>query len=349
MNLGSQYTHAGRPKDAERVLLRGLHLADSLGLTSDRTYTLLALAQALEAEGNPAAALTWYKKHVQAMDSLNVQERDQRLAELTTRFETEKKEKELIASREQELISKQETEGQRSQKIFWLIGALFLGGLAIVLWNRVRTKRSHVAELELRNAEVLRQKERAEESDKAKDRFLANMSHELRTPLNAITGFTDLLLHDATDERHRRFLTTIRNAGDNLLVMINNVLDLGRIEAGRYSLRNEPFDLHRCVHLCVDMLHSRAMDQENELLLRIQEDVPKSVLGDSARLTQIILNLVGNALKFTSKGRVELDVAHVKEGVRFIVRDSGIGIPKDKLPNIFDRFSQVHDGDRRQY
>ncbi len=349
LGLGDVYTQAGRYAEAERVLYEANQLADSLGLHEDLIYSMLGLTNNYEAMGKAKEALAWHRRYVRTKDSLQVNQRNEKLDEMTLRFETEKKEKELIAAREQELISKQETARQRSQKVVWLIGALFLGVLAMVLWNRVRTKRRHVAELEQRNAEVMRQKERAEESERAKDRFLANMSHELRTPLNAITGFTDLLLHDAVDERHRRFLTTIRNAGDNLMGMINDVLDLGRIEEGRYTLRNEPFDLHRCVRLCMDMLYSRAMDQGDELSLKIHDDVPQGVLGDSARLTQIILNLVGNALKFTSNGRVDLAVACDKEGVRFTVRDTGIGIPNDRLSSIFDRFSQVHDGDQRQF
>src|SRR5204863_1744414 len=119
------------------------------------------------------------------------------------------------------------------------------------------------------NAEIIRQKERAEESERAKDRFLANVSHEIRTPLSAILGFTGLLLEEPHDDRTQRFLTSIRDAGDNLLVVINDVLDISRMEAGRLALVKEPFDLERCVRVCGDMLKHRAEEQRDSLVVEV--------------------------------------------------------------------------------
>ena len=231
----------------------------------------------------------------------------------------------------------------------YLISAAALALLLTVSISRYRLKRRTAEELALTNAEVVKQKERAEESERAKDRFLANVSHEIRTPLNAIMGFTGLLLHEHRDERTARFLTNIREAGDNLLVVINDVLDLSRIEAGRLQLVKETFDLHRVVKLCTEILHHRAEEQGNVLAAVIAADLPRWASGDSARVLQILLNLVGNALKFTSNGEVRIEVERRTGRTQFAVIDSGVGIPSDKLASIFDRFTQVEITDQRRY
>lgn len=349
INLANLYSKAGRAKEAEATAQRALHIADSLGLVSDRIYAMLAVATAKEGQGDASAALAWYKRYVHALDSSNTDERDRQLNEMTTRFETEKKEKALEASQLKEAAARAETERQRTLKSAYLGGAALLGVLLLLFIARFRSKRLAAEELERVNAEVLRQKERAEESERAKDRFLANVSHEIRTPLNAIMGFTGLLLHEHRDERTTRYLTNIREAGDNLLVVINDVLDLSRIEAGRLQLVKESFDLHRTVRLCAEILQHRAEEQGNTFTTNVAPDVPQWVMGDSARVLQVLLNLAGNALKFTQGGAVQVEVRSTAAGIRFTILDNGIGIPQEKLPGIFDRFTQVDVNDQRKY
>jgi CheY-like chemotaxis protein/anti-sigma regulatory factor (Ser/Thr protein kinase) len=199
------------------------------------------------------------------------------------------------------------------------------------------------------HAEVLRQKERAQSSERAKDRFLANVSHEIRTPLNAIIGFTDLLLYERHDAQTRRYLGSVRDAGANLLVLINDVLDLSRMEAGRLTLQRAPFDLHRTLGACVEMLEHRAREQHDRLSVELAPDVPRWVLGDAHRLTQMLLNLMGNALKFTTHGSVTVAVDIREVDVRIRVSDTGIGIAPDKLKSVFERFTQVHNSDQHLY
>ncbi|QQR84985.1 MAG: response regulator [Flavobacteriales bacterium] len=349
INLANLYSKADRAKEADTAARHALHIADSLGLVSDRIYAMLAVATAKEGQGDASAALAWYKRYVHALEQSNTEERDRQLNEMTTRFETEKKEKALEASRLLETAARAETEHQRTLKFAYLGGAALLGVLLVLFIARFRSKRRAAEELERVNAEVLRQKDRAEESERAKDRFLANVSHEIRTPLNAIMGFTGLLLHEHRDERTTRYLTNIREAGDNLLVVINDVLDLSRIEAGRLQLVKEPFDLHRTVRLCAEILQHRAEEQGNTFTTNVAWDVPQWVMGDSARVLQVLLNLAGNALKFTQGGTVGVGVRMGAAGIRFTVRDNGIGIPKEKLPDIFDRFTQVDVNDQRKY
>lgn len=344
-------------QNALPLLLEAEAIADTIKLYPELRTTELLLTQVHAARGDDAKALAASQRVVALGDTLfNIGKRRALLA-LSMRYETEQKDK-AIASLQQEKelqaarADEQRLRIQRQQQL--IIGSAVIGVLllltALLAYRAFTVKRKAAVELAAKNAEVLRQKERAERSEQAKDRFLANVSHEVRTPLNAIMGFTGLLMHEVKDERSARFLANIRDAGDNLLVVINDVLDLSRIEAGRLRLMNEPFDLHRCVRLCAEMLQHRAAEHDNALHVTIAPDVPQWVLGDSARLTQILLNLLGNALKFTHEGDVQLSVSTIPSAsgrLRFVVADTGIGIPRDKLATVFDRFTQVQDADQR--
>ncbi len=347
--LGTLHLHTGAATTAREHLLHAFHLADSLGLRDDRSAAMHHLARAFEAAGDASGALQWLKRYVAFDDTLKREEREARTAELTVRFETENKQKELDLSRAREAAATASAERLRAQRGAYIAGGVVLIAFLLLFISRYRMKRRTAEELQRVNAEVLQQKQRAEASERAKDRFLANVSHEIRTPLNAIMGFTGLLMHEHRDERTARYLGNIREAGDNLLVVINDVLDISRLEAGRLQLVKEPFELERIVRLCADILHHRAEEQGNTLTVSVDAAVPCWVSGDSARLLQVLLNLTGNALKFTQGGAVHLDVRSDGDRCVFTVRDTGIGIPPEKLQGIFERFTQVEVTDQRNH
>ncbi len=200
---------------------------------------------------------------------------------------------------------------------------------------------------EKRAAESLRAaKEAAEAANRAKSTFLANMSHEIRTPLNAIIGMTELVLDTTLSAHQRDFLVTVKDSGEALLAVINDILDFSRIEAGRLALDRIPFELRDVLGDTMRSLALRAHKQGLELACRFAGDVPDFVVGDPSRIRQIVVNLVGNAIKFTEQGEVVLDVGIDSREERdvtlhFSVRDTGIGIPEEKHGTIFNAFEQV--------
>lgn len=196
--------------------------------------------------------------------------------------------------------------------------------------------------------ELIQAKKDAEEATRIKSDFLSTMSHEIRTPMNAIIGFTDLLLSSGFTGQEQQYLNTIKYSADNLLVILNDILDFSKIEAGKFGLENFEFDLREKLGYLMKTFEIRAREKSLDFTFECASDVPQIVMGDAHRLNQIMVNLIGNALKFTEEGgfvKVSVHLEQEREDrfdLRIDVADSGIGISEDKLNIIFDSFSQAH-------
>ena len=208
-------------------------------------------------------------------------------------------------------------------------------------------------ELRTKNIQLDAQKKIAERAVLAKDSFLANMSHEIRTPLNAIIGFTDLLAQTKLDTVQQDYIGSVQIAGENLLLIINDILDLSKIESGNLVIEAHPFNLKKTLKHIYKFLKVK-VPKGIEFNLFLDADMPDHVIGDHGRLNQILVNLTGNALKFTEEGEVTISVKLLDEtddhySLRFSVKDTGIGIPEDKLETIFERFKQAEESTTRRF
>ena len=239
-----------------------------------------------------------------------------------------------------------------AQGVFDIVLIFLTVGLVIATFLRTRT----LAERENQAivAELARAEGAARQADQAKSAFLATMSHEIRTPMNGVLGMTDLLLEMPLGEQQRRFAEVIKSSGESLLSILNDVLDYSKIEAGRMEIESTPFDLRSLVEHTVELIAARGQEQRLVFIVDLDPSLPASVLGDPTRLRQVLMNLLGNAVKFTSRGEVEISVAVTGRtadtvGLTLAVRDTGVGIAASAIERLFRPFSQADATIARQY
>lgn len=212
-----------------------------------------------------------------------------------------------------------------------------------------------IAEEEKRNAELATLM--AENAVKAKQQFLSNMSHEIRTPMNAIIGFTKVVLKTDLSAKQKEYLNAIKMSGDALIVLINDILDLAKVDAGKMTFEKIPFKLKSSISSMLHLFETKIQEKNLKLVKEYDPNIPSIVIGDPVRLHQIILNLVSNAVKFTSKGKITVSVKLIQDDnnnddtitIEFAVTDTGIGISKEKITTIFDNFQQATSGTSRIY
>lgn len=231
----------------------------------------------------------------------------------------------------------------------------------ILVHNHIKVEGTHlltyfdITDMKKREAELVTAMQLAETAEKAKSEFLANMSHEIRTPMNGVMAMAELLAATELDSKQKMFANVIVKSGAFLLTIINDILDFSKIDAGQMELDPEPFNLAESIEDVVTLVSANAVEKDLELIVRISPNLPKTLIGDSGRIRQIITNIVGNAVKFTDSGHIFINVTHLEGSdhshakLRFCIEDTGIGIAPDQVDKVFGKFSQADTSSTRKF
>ncbi len=304
------------------------------------------LVRAYEAKGDFKKALENYKLFVAVEDSISIMRNSSEVTrlELENQFTQQKLKSEIDF---QSQLNKQKS--ARNWILFLGISSLLL---ALGLYARLHYTRKTQKILQHKNEIIEAEKVKAEASEKAKHQFLANMSHEIRTPMNAIKGMTDILIRRNPKEDQKEYLEGIKQSSDSLLIIINDILDISKIEAGKVELEQESFSVNELVN----NVHTIMQYKAEEKGLQLIKDIPTEnlyVQGDATRLRQILINLMGNAIKFTEKGRITTSLKTEPTGeklnLHFTISDTGIGIDADRMDKIFESFEQAYSDTSRKF
>lgn len=359
-----------------------LELARAKNALSQRVAAHETLYQLHEWWQNPVQALNHYKKYAGLRDSLIGQNKSREIAQLQAVQEVERRKKENDLLAEKAAFHQSEFKRKELQSRMYLLGLILivvLGGVVVYalvrsrninrklmsLTKEIRESRDKIKKTSDRlgqtnrklikiQAALIAQKDMAERASMAKDIFLSSVSHELRTPLTAILGLTDELLPDAASPKERENLEIIKFSGENLLSLVNDILDFNKIQSGKINLEHISYDLKDNLDKLMKALKPRARQNDVELVYQYDEGLPEWIMGDPVRIGQVINNLLSNAIKFTKDGQVKLIVTAKgsedgKHDLHFQVIDQGIGIPKDRLEEIFERFTQASADTTRKY
>lgn len=253
------------------------------------------------------------------------------------------------------LLQEKETEDMKKMDFFIAVGVFLLLTLLVMLYKSYLSKRKINEILETRNKLLEIARDEAEKSSQLKTNFISNVTHELRTPLYGVVGLTSLLLKSNNlNERDSKFLKSLKFSGDYLLNLVNDILQIGKIESKKLDLQIASVNPRILIENIIDSFEYRIQEQNNEVHLSVDDNVPEFIKCDNVRLSQVLINLIGNSIKFTISGKISIAIEvldFIKKGVslRFVIKDNGPGIPEDKHEKIFENFSQLREKNNIDY
>ena len=324
-------------------LEEALSLAQKEGEISSTGWTSYTLYQSYRATRQYRKSLNMLNLAVVTRDSINSMENQKAVIQQQVKSDYEKQKAiDDLENEKRIAIETQKKENQQKLSIAIGIGLLLISLLALVIFNRLKITRQQKALIE-------KQKKKVEQSEKYKEQFLANMSHEIRTPMHAISGMVKILERNEHPPSQDVFLQAMKTSSDNLVVILNDVLDLSKIEAGKLDIESIATSPAAVIENVTQILKYKAEEKGLQLNYQIDEEVPELIMGDPTRLNQILINLTSNAIKFTEKGNVNILLQKENDRLKFSVKDTGIGIPKEKIEKIFGAFEQAKDSTTRSY
>ncbi|SKB61381.1 Signal transduction histidine kinase [Salegentibacter holothuriorum] len=346
MLLGKYHHKTNHLDSAEYYFTKGLKLAEKDSLILPASIICKNYAAMLFQKGEFEAAYKFLEKYDDYNSQLFEKDKLAQIEAANARFDVNEYRRNLeISKKEQayqdELISKS------TEKILIMVVASLILIITLLILNKINQDRKElIYKLKEKNNQLVDSRDNAERLSKLKTEFLSTVSHELRTPLYGVVGLTSLLLDDKSLKKHESDLKSLKFSADYLLALINDVLQMNKMESNQVKLENIPFNIKELVLSIVNTFEFTRLQNKNKVYYNIDEDIPVDLIGDPVRLSQILMNLVGNAVKFTENGNIFINIklqARVEDRsvIYFEVKDDGIGIPKNKQKLIFEEFSQL--------
>jgi len=361
LKIGQALIQTGEVGKAKQTLIKALEIATSIGskVVSEKTYQWLS--RAYENGHDFEKALHYIELSNSLQDSINNIAIQKNIIRMQIKYDLEAKENEIVLLHQQQKINALELKKQKTANLLMLVGIVLILTTMIFLiyYVHVRNQKNRILEEKNREIEqagnelkkysedLLTAKQQAEKSSRAKSEFLANMSHEFRTPLNSIIGFTELILSSESDPDKKEKLKLIHSSSKSLLILLTDILDLSRVESGKLKIDYEPVDVSGVVAELCQMFKINAQKKGLLFDCSVQDQFPKSVLLSELRLRQVLLNLVGNAVKFTRAGEINVEITYEPETMAGVidfsvkVKDTGTGITKEDMEKIFEPFVQL--------
>lgn len=299
-------------------------------------------------------AVMYQERLIRVNDSLNNIEKGKVLSEFQAQLEAVEQDKEIAIVNAKNVSQQRKLEQQKLQQYIYYSGGLSALIFVIGLLSRLKYVRRKRAELIVKNTNIAIEKRRAEDSEKVKEQFLGRMSHEIRSPMNAIMGMTNILRKNKHYKHQDRYLEAIWKSSESLLVILNDIIDLSKLESGKLTIEKVPFKPMDELMKLRELLKFKADQKGIELNCTLDKSIPETLTGDPVRLNQVLVNLVGNAIKFTDEGEVEVSIKLKKVYDSYIIiessiKDTGIGIPKDQIEEIFESFIQADSDTAKKY
>jgi signal transduction histidine kinase/CheY-like chemotaxis protein len=347
--MGDVYEQQGQLADALKCQTQSLALAKETDARDLKMGIYQSLATINARLRNYSDAYKDKILYEQEYDSVYNRENERKVTGLQLHYDFSRQQDSLqVAQLKKDAITQQQIQRQKAFIGLGIAGFILLSALLFFVYQNYSNQRKATAAVE-------KARKRAEQSEKFKERFLANMSHEIRTPMNAVLGMSNLALDTSLNEKQRSYIKGIKRASEDLLIILDDILDLSKMEAGKMQLEKLPFNLRAQVENAMDILRFKANEKGLHFSSVVAENVPAVVIGDRARLNQILINLLGNAIKFTADGSVTLNVtckgpvADNVANIQFSIRDTGIGITPQQQSKIFESFVQGESDTSRKF
>lgn len=345
--FGIYYRGTGDPERAEQYFLESIELAEKDSLIIAANFVFMEYAELLYEQERFEQAFQAVVKHQQYKDMLQTHEKIRQMEAAYARFGTMESNKMLEMAQSEQAFKDEVLKKTREVSMILVISVAMLSVFLMLLVRNNSIRKRLIGQLREKNNELFKSKEEAERLNIMKTRFFSTVSHELRTPLYGVVGLTSLLLEDNKNQKQVEDLKSLKFSADYLLALINDVLQINKMESKLVRLEYIPFDLRNLLQGIIKSFEFTRHQNDNEIELQIDETIPVILEGDSIRLSQVFMNLVSNAVKFTERGKVWIKVSLVKASdthcrLHIEVGDTGIGIPENKQKEIFEEFSQLN-------